>query len=59
MEAVPARARVYVACAVLCALLCVLPLPRTNALWRGVLLLSVCCPVSLQAARPLRFHGTV
>ncbi|MET7477759.1 HD domain-containing phosphohydrolase [Streptomyces sp. NPDC005648] len=58
MEAVPARARVYVACAVLCALLCVLPLPRTPTPWWAVLLLAVVYAACEQAAAHWRFAGT-
>ncbi|MFS4105008.1 HD-GYP domain-containing protein [Streptomyces sp. PD-S100-1] len=40
MEAVPLRARAYVACAVLAALVCLLPLPATHAPWWVVALLA-------------------
>ncbi|RSN56565.1 metal-dependent phosphohydrolase [Streptomyces sp. WAC 04229] len=40
MDAVPARARVYVAGVVLAALLCLRPLPATPTPWRAVLLLA-------------------
>ncbi|MGP4083413.1 HD-GYP domain-containing protein [Streptomyces sp. KR55] len=41
MEAVPARARVYVACVVLGALVCLLPLPTVRASWWAMTLLAV------------------
>ncbi|MFJ8030446.1 HD-GYP domain-containing protein [Streptomyces sp. NPDC096032] len=57
MEAVPARARAYVACVALLAVLCLLPLPRTHAPWWAIGLLA-----ALYAAceHPLgrRFGGT-
>jgi hypothetical protein len=40
MEAVPARARVYVACVVLAALVCLFPLPTVRATWWAVALLA-------------------
>ncbi|MEU9447916.1 HD-GYP domain-containing protein [Streptomyces sp. NPDC048277] len=40
MEAVPARVRVYVACAALSALLCLLPLPDIRTPWWAVALLA-------------------
>ncbi|MFF8866735.1 HD-GYP domain-containing protein [Streptomyces sp. NPDC015139] len=40
MEAVPARARGYVACVALLSALCVLPLPRTHAPWWAIGLLA-------------------
>ncbi|MFF8570339.1 HD-GYP domain-containing protein [Streptomyces sp. NPDC015408] len=40
MDAVPARARVYAACVVLAALLCLRPLPATPTPWWAVLLLA-------------------
>ncbi|MFF7794122.1 HD domain-containing phosphohydrolase [Streptomyces sp. NPDC007991] len=40
MEAVPVRARVYVACVVLAALLCLLPPPGVRTPWWAVLLLA-------------------
>ncbi|MGW4272118.1 HD-GYP domain-containing protein [Streptomyces seoulensis] len=40
MEAVPAQARAYVACAALAALLCLLPLPATHAPWWVLALLA-------------------
>ncbi|MFE7166520.1 HD-GYP domain-containing protein [Streptomyces sp. NPDC057616] len=58
MEAVPARARAYVACTVLGALLCLLPLPGTHTPWWAVALLAglyACCE---QAAARWRFAGT-
>lgn len=57
MEAVPARARAYVACVALLAVVCLLPLPRTHAPWWAIGLLA-----ALYAAceHPLgrRFGGT-
>ncbi|WP_409469795.1 HD-GYP domain-containing protein [Streptomyces sp. HC307] len=41
MEAVPARARVYVACVVLGALVCLLSLPTVRASWWAMTLLAV------------------
>lgn len=40
MDAVPARARVYVAVVALTALLCLRPLPAVRAPWWAVLLLA-------------------
>ncbi|MEU7722787.1 HD-GYP domain-containing protein [Streptomyces tibetensis] len=40
MEAVPARARVYIACVVTAALLCLLPQPGTHTAWWAVVLLA-------------------
>ncbi|WP_210585756.1 HD-GYP domain-containing protein [Streptomyces sp. GESEQ-35] len=40
MEAIPARARAYVACVVLGALLCLLPLPSVRTPWWAVALLA-------------------
>ncbi|MGW2524106.1 HD-GYP domain-containing protein [Streptomyces sp. NPDC001617] len=58
MEAVPARARVYVACAVLGALLCVLPFPKTYAPSWATVLLAVVYAACEQAAARWRFAGT-
>ncbi|MDQ0992968.1 HD-GYP domain-containing protein [Streptomyces sp. V3I7] len=40
MKSVPARARVYVACVALAALLCLLPLPEVRAPWGALALLA-------------------
>ncbi|MFG2682875.1 HD-GYP domain-containing protein [Streptomyces sp. NPDC048392] len=57
MDAVPARARVYVACVAVAALLCLRPLPAVHAPWWAVLL-----PAGLYAGSELvarsRFAGT-
>ncbi|MEU6254936.1 HD-GYP domain-containing protein [Streptomyces sp. NPDC047043] len=58
MEAVPARARAYVACTVLGALGCLLPLPRTYTPWWAVVLLAVVYAGCEQAAARWRFAGT-
>ncbi|MGW3098527.1 HD-GYP domain-containing protein [Streptomyces sp. NPDC001102] len=58
MEAIPARARVYVACAVLGALLCAARPPRTPALWWAVVLLAVVYAGCERAAARWRFAGT-
>ncbi|MET8446704.1 HD-GYP domain-containing protein [Streptomyces sp. NPDC005209] len=57
MEAVPTRARVYVACVALLALLCLLPLPRTHVPWWAVALLAVLYAACEYVARR-RFAGT-
>ncbi|MFD8301226.1 HD-GYP domain-containing protein [Streptomyces sp. NPDC059690] len=59
MEAIPARARAYVACVVLGALLCAAPLPRTPAPpWSAVVLLAVVYAGCERAAARWRFAGT-
>ncbi|MFI9614654.1 HD-GYP domain-containing protein [Streptomyces sp. NPDC052023] len=57
MEAVPARARGYVACAVLGALLCLLPLPSLRTPWWVLTLLAVLYAGGEWLARR-RFPGT-
>ncbi|MFG3657671.1 HD-GYP domain-containing protein [Streptomyces sp. NPDC047706] len=57
MEAVPARARGYVACAVLGALLCLLPLPSLRTPWWAMTLLAVLHAGGEWLARR-RFPGT-
>ncbi|MDV9178657.1 metal-dependent phosphohydrolase, partial [Streptomyces sp. W16] len=57
MEATPARARAYVLCAVLGALLCLLPLPTVHAPWWAVALLAALYAGCEQIARR-RFAGT-
>ncbi|MER6024470.1 HD-GYP domain-containing protein [Streptomyces sp. NPDC001851] len=57
MEAVPARARGYVAAVALLALLCLLPLPALRTPWWAVGLLSVLCAASERVVRR-RFGGT-
>ena len=58
MEAVPVRARAYVACTVLGALCCALPLPQTRTPWWAVALLAVLYADGEQAAARRRFAGT-
>ncbi|WP_093906942.1 HD-GYP domain-containing protein [Streptomyces sp. cf386] len=59
MEAIPARARVYVACVALCALACLLPSPLTTTVpWRAVVLLAVLYAAGEQVAARWRFGGT-
>ncbi|MGW3289106.1 HD-GYP domain-containing protein [Streptomyces sp. NPDC001002] len=58
MEAVPARARAYVACAVLGALACLLPLPTVETPWWAVGLLALVYAGCEQAAARWRFAGT-
>ncbi|KOG38123.1 HD-GYP domain-containing protein [Streptomyces resistomycificus] len=58
MEAVPPRARVYVACVVLGALCCLLPLPNPRASWWAVLLLAVLYGVCERVGARWRFAGT-
>ncbi|MGY6022944.1 HD-GYP domain-containing protein [Streptomyces spinosirectus] len=58
MEAVPARARAYVACTVLGALLCLLPLPDTHTPWWAIALLAALYACCEQAAARWRFAGT-
>jgi len=57
MEAIPARARAYVVCVVLGALLCLLPLPTVHAPWWAVALLAALYAGCEQIARR-RFAGT-
>ncbi|MFI6036990.1 HD-GYP domain-containing protein [Streptomyces sp. NPDC051315] len=57
METVPARARAYVVCVALGALLCLLPLPQVRASWWAVLLLAALYAGGEQVARR-RFAGT-
>ncbi|MCL7427282.1 HD-GYP domain-containing protein [Streptomyces sp. YS415] len=57
MEGIPARARVYVACAALGALLCLLPLPALRTPWWAVALLAALYAGCEQIARR-RFAGT-
>lgn len=57
MDAVPARARVYVAVVALTALLCLRPLPAVRAPWWAVLLLAGLYAGSELVARS-RFVGT-
>jgi putative nucleotidyltransferase with HDIG domain len=58
MEAVPARARAYVACVVVLALSCLSPLPTVRTPWWAVLLLAVLYAGCEQAAARWRFAGT-
>ena len=58
MEAVPARARAYVACTVVGALLCLLPLLAVHTSWRAVALLALLYAGCEQAAARWRFAGT-
>ncbi|MEU5635311.1 HD-GYP domain-containing protein [Streptomyces rishiriensis] len=57
MEGIPARARGYVACAALGALLCLLPLPGGRTPWWAVALLAALYAGGEQIARR-RFAGT-
>ncbi|MER5908997.1 HD-GYP domain-containing protein [Streptomyces sp. NPDC001982] len=57
MEAVPGRARVYVACVSLLALLCLLPLPHSHAPWWAVALLAALYAACEHVVRR-RFGGT-
>ncbi|MBC2904876.1 HD-GYP domain-containing protein [Streptomyces cupreus] len=57
MEGIPARARVYVACAALGALLCLLPLPTIRTPWWALALLAALYAGCEQIARR-RFAGT-
>jgi putative nucleotidyltransferase with HDIG domain len=57
MEAVPAPARAYVACAVLAALFCLHHLPELHTPWWAVALLAVLYAGCEHIARP-RFAGT-
>ncbi|MFI2644715.1 HD-GYP domain-containing protein [Streptomyces sp. NPDC018610] len=56
MEAVPPRARAYVVCVALGALVCLLPLPATHAPWWVVVLLAAVYAACKQLA-PRRFTG--
>ncbi|MEU0210344.1 HD-GYP domain-containing protein [Streptomyces canus] len=58
MEAVPARARVYVACVAVAGLLCLLPLSAVRTLWWEVALLAALSAGCEQAAARWRFAGT-
>jgi putative nucleotidyltransferase with HDIG domain len=58
MEAVPRRARAYVACTVLGALFCLLPLPATRVSWPAVALLALVYAACEQAAARWRVAGT-
>jgi putative nucleotidyltransferase with HDIG domain len=58
MEAVPARARVYVACVVVGALFCVFPRATVPTPWSAVVLLAVLYGGCEQAAARRRFAGT-
>ncbi|MFJ9537936.1 HD-GYP domain-containing protein [Streptomyces sp. NPDC101225] len=58
MEVVPARARAYVACAVVGVVLCLLPLPGTHTPWWAVALLAALYACCEQAAARRRFAGT-
>ncbi|MFI5674993.1 HD-GYP domain-containing protein [Streptomyces cellulosae] len=58
MEAVPARARAYVACVVVLALLCLSPQPSVRTPWWAVLLLAGLYAGCEQAAARWRFAGT-
>ncbi|MEU0410975.1 HD-GYP domain-containing protein [Streptomyces griseorubiginosus] len=58
MEAVPARARVYVACVAVAALFCLLPLPAVRTPWWAVALLAALYAGCEQAAARWRFAGT-
>lgn len=58
MEAVPARARAYIALTVLGALLCLLPLLTVHTSWRAVALLALLYAGCEQAAARWRFAGT-
>ncbi|MFF0010091.1 HD-GYP domain-containing protein [Streptomyces sp. NPDC005374] len=58
MEAVPARARAYVACAAVAALVCLLPLPAVRTPWWAVALLVALYAGCERAAARWRFAGT-
>ncbi|MFI9175022.1 HD-GYP domain-containing protein [Streptomyces lincolnensis] len=58
MEAVPARARVYVSCVAVGALICLAPLSTVRTPWWPVLLLAVLYAGCEQAAARWRFAGT-
>ncbi|MER5210922.1 HD-GYP domain-containing protein [Streptomyces sp. NPDC002838] len=55
---VPVRARAYVSCVVVGALICVLPLPTVRTPWWAVLLLAVLYCGCEQVAARWRFAGT-
>ncbi|CAM5682415.1 HD-GYP domain-containing protein [Streptomyces aurantiogriseus] len=57
MEGIPARARAYVVCVVLGALLCLAPLPSVRVPWGAVLLLAALYAGGERIARR-RFAGT-
>ncbi|MEV0173346.1 HD-GYP domain-containing protein [Streptomyces sp. NPDC050803] len=57
MEGIPTRARAYVACVALGALLCLLPLPSVRTPWWAVALLAALYALCEQVARR-RFAGT-
>ncbi|MBD0843441.1 HD-GYP domain-containing protein [Streptomyces sp. TRM68416] len=57
MEGIPARARAYVACVALGALLCLLPLPSVRTPWWALVLLAVLYAGCERLARR-RFAGT-
>ncbi|MFJ9820481.1 HD-GYP domain-containing protein [Streptomyces sp. NPDC101151] len=57
MEAVPARARGYVACVALLAVLCVLPVPATHSPWWALALLAALYAACEHVVRR-RFGGT-
>lgn len=58
MEAIPARARVYVACVAVGALNCLLPLPTVHTPWWAVALLAALYAGCEQVAARWRFVGT-
>ncbi|MXM68401.1 HD domain-containing protein [Streptomyces sp. HUCO-GS316] len=58
METVPARARAYVACVVVAALICLSPLPGARTPWWAVLLLALLYGCCEQVAARWRFAGT-
>ncbi|MFJ8534596.1 HD-GYP domain-containing protein [Streptomyces sp. NPDC093591] len=58
MEAIPARARVYVACVALCALACLVPLLVAHTPWWAVALLAALYAAGERIAARWRFAGT-
>jgi putative nucleotidyltransferase with HDIG domain len=58
MEAVPARARAYVACVAVAALLCLLPLPAVRTPWWALALLAALYAGCEQGGARWRFTGT-
>ncbi|MFF7170333.1 HD-GYP domain-containing protein [Streptomyces pseudovenezuelae] len=58
MEAVPARARAYVACVAVAALLCLLPLSAVRTSWWELALLAALSAGCERAAARWRFSGT-
>ncbi|WP_406394561.1 HD-GYP domain-containing protein [Streptomyces sp. NBC_00882] len=58
MEAVPARARAYVACVAVAAVLCLLPLAAVRTSWWEVALLAALSAGWEQSAARRRFAGT-